>query len=72
VRTEVNYAFTSNAVPAYVEVELGILEDRTLQHYLGIPVIGLARQQYLAAHVGQVHLFRQRIPIHDVDLSAYQ
>jgi type II secretory pathway pseudopilin PulG len=63
--------FRSNALPAYVELELGILEPQILQHFRAIPV-GVARAQYLSNHVGNVHLFRQRIPIRNVDFSAYQ
>lgn len=62
--------FTSNAVPAYVELELGILEPQILQHYLSIPVMS-ARLDYLSNHVAQVHLFRQRIPVVNVDNTAY-
>jgi type II secretory pathway pseudopilin PulG len=64
--------FWSNAVPAYVELEMGILEAKTLQHYLAIDPTTPAAQAYLSNHVGQVHLFRQRIPIRNVDFSAYQ
>ncbi len=62
--------FLSNAVPAYVELELGILEPQTLQRYRSIP-LPAAQAQYLSNHVAQVHLFRQRIPIRNVDLAAY-
>ena len=62
--------FMSNAVPAYLELELGILEPQILQKYRSIPVGPVARQ-YLSNHVAQVHLFRQRIPVRNVDLNAY-
>ena len=62
--------FLSNAVPAYVELELGILEPQILQRYRSIPVPA-AQLQYLSNHVAQVHLFRQRIPIRNVDPTAY-
>jgi hypothetical protein len=62
--------FMSNAVPGYVEVELGILEPQTLQKYRSIPIRDAARQ-YLSNHVAQVHIFRQRVPIRNLDLSAY-
>jgi hypothetical protein len=62
--------FLSNAVPAYVELEVGILEPQTLQRYRSIP-LPAAQLQYLSNHVAQVHLFRQRIPIRNVDLTAY-
>jgi prepilin-type N-terminal cleavage/methylation domain-containing protein len=64
--------FLSNAVPAYVELDLGILESQTYQRYQAIvsanPAAGAA---FLSNHVAQVHLFRQRVPIHNVDPSAY-
>ena len=62
--------FMSNAVPAYVDVELGILEPQILQTYRSIPVPAVQRQ-YLSNHVAQVHLFRQRIAIPNVDTTAY-
>jgi hypothetical protein len=68
--TEADSFFTSNAVPAFVEIEIGFLEDRTLAHYRAIPD-PKAQRQYLADHSAQVHLFRQRIPIRNVDPTAY-
>jgi prepilin-type N-terminal cleavage/methylation domain-containing protein len=63
----------SNMVPASVEIEMGVLEDHTLQHAEGLIPSGTnAVTSYLAQHVGQVHLFRQRVPIRNVDPSAYQ
>jgi hypothetical protein len=62
--------FTSNAVPAYVELELGIVEPQVLRKYRSIP-IAAAQLQYLSNHAAQVHIFRQRIPIRNVDFSAY-
>lgn len=67
------YRFCSNAVPAYVEVELGILETRTLQRYYSMTNSGpnTVAQNFLASHAGQVHIFRQRVPIRAVDPTAY-
>jgi hypothetical protein len=68
----------SNTLPASVEIELGVLEDRTLQRAESLPndVPGPPpndrRTLYLRDRAGQVHLFRQRIPIRNVDPSAYQ
>jgi hypothetical protein len=61
----------SNALPASVEVELGILEDRTLQRAESIPIANV-RSNYLAQQAGKVHLFRQRVWIRNVDPSAYR
>ena len=69
--------FAHNAVPAYVELELGILEPQLLQRYKGIPVVGAPagqqepRRQFLSDRVAQVHIFRQRIPIRNVDVSVF-
>jgi len=60
----------SNAVPASVEVNLGVLEDAVLQRAEGMS--GAAQLNYLSNHVGQVHLFRQRVWIRNVDPTAYQ
>ena len=68
-----DYYFMSNALPAYLELEVGILEPHILERFKAIgngnPV---AQQRYLSNHVAQVHLFRQRIPVRTVDFSAYQ
>jgi prepilin-type N-terminal cleavage/methylation domain-containing protein len=60
----------SNVVPASVEVELGVLEDTVLKRAEGFS--GAAQSDYLSNHVGQVHLFRQRVLIRNVDPTAYQ
>jgi hypothetical protein len=70
---QLDYQFLSNAVPAYLEVELGIVEPNILERYKGIGSGNYAAQRdYLSNHVAQVHLFRQRIPIRNVDFTAYQ
>jgi hypothetical protein len=69
------YSFTSNAVPACVELELGILEQRTFERYKSIPLSAAApptpRSDFLQQQGGRVHLFRQRVAIRNVDFSAY-
>ncbi len=68
-----DYYFWSNAVPAYLELELGVLEPKTFERFKAIgPGNAAAQREYLAGHVAQVHLFRQRIPIRNVDFRAYQ
>jgi hypothetical protein len=62
--------FYSNAVPASVQIELGTLEDRTLQHAEGLS--GAIQSNYLSNAIGQVHVFRQRVWIRNLDLTAYQ
>jgi hypothetical protein len=70
VQEPIGYVFYSNTLPASVEVELGILEDRTLQRAESLP--NVAQLNYLSNHVGQVHVFRQRVWIRNVDPAAYQ
>ena len=66
------YSFFSNALPASVEIELGILEDRALQRIESLGGSFQAQTNYLAKKAGKVHLFRQRVWIRNVDPSAYQ
>ena len=67
------YNFYSNAVPASVEFELGVLEQRALERYNSIPAANAAaRAKYLQDQAGKVHLFRMRVPVRNVDPVAYQ
>jgi type II secretory pathway pseudopilin PulG len=65
--------FLSNAVPASVGMELGILEQPSWERYNSIPAPA-ARLAYLQRSdiSSRVHLFRQRISIRNVDPLAYQ
>jgi type II secretory pathway pseudopilin PulG len=65
------YIFYSNAVPAFVEIEIGVLEQQTYERYRAIPNYA-AQTNYLAKHAGNVHVFRQRVPVRNVDVTAYQ
>jgi len=69
-----DYAFNSNAVPATVEIELGVLEPRSLTRFYGLTNTPSAALAWLQKtnRSGQVHIFRQRIPIRNVDPTAYQ
>jgi type II secretory pathway pseudopilin PulG len=75
VPDSVDCLFTNRAVPACVEFELGILEPPVLDRYKSIgnatPGQQALQRQFLSNHVAQVHLFRQRVPIRNVDLNAY-
>ena len=62
----------SNAVPASVELELGVLEDRPLAHAESLAHNSTAQLNYLAQQAGAVHLFRQRVTVPNVDPTAYQ
>lgn len=65
------YRFFSNAVPAAVEVEFGILEDKVWQRFKNLPTPN-AQYSYLTGVVGRVHVFRQRVQVRNVDPIAYQ
>jgi hypothetical protein len=64
------YGFSNNIVPAFVEVQVGVLEPAVLKRYNSIPD-PITRSNFLANHAGNVQLFRQRIAVRNVDPSAY-
>jgi prepilin-type N-terminal cleavage/methylation domain-containing protein len=64
------YGFSNNIVPAYVEMEVGVLEPAVLKRFRSIPD-PVTRSNFLANHAGNVQLFRQRIAVRNVDPSAY-
>ena len=68
---DINYIFASNAVPAYVEVELGVMETPTVQRLQVLTNTPVAYWSYLTNHAAEVHIFRQRISIPAVDPSVY-
>ena len=68
---EVGFQMFSNTLPASVEIQMGVLEDRTLQRAESIPDL-TAQSNYLAQQSGKVHIFRQRVSIPNVDPAAYQ
>jgi hypothetical protein len=68
---EAQFFMFSNMVPASVELNLGVMEDRTLDRAESI-ANATARWGYLTNQVGRVHLFRQRVTIPNVDPTAYQ
>ncbi|MCX6886705.1 MAG: hypothetical protein WCR20_08965 [Verrucomicrobiota bacterium] len=61
----------SNAVPAFVELEMGVLEPQILRRWRSISAPE-AQLEFLARYAPNVHIFRQRIPVRNVDFSAYQ
>jgi len=70
--TETRFAFLSNALPAYLELELGLLEPRTRQQYQAFAAGSIMAERFLSNRAGQVHLFRQRIPLRESTLSHFQ
>jgi prepilin-type N-terminal cleavage/methylation domain-containing protein len=67
-----DYTFTSNAVPAYLELELGILEARTAERLKSLGGNPVLSQDFISKHAAQIHVFRQRISIRNVDPDAYK
>ena len=70
------YIFTGNAVPASVEFNLAVLEDRALARLRAIPADTAAalqrRQLTNQIGVGAVHIFRQRVHVYGLDPTAYE
>lgn len=61
--TESLVIFRSNALPAAVEIELGVLEPDALAQYRQLPAGSELARSFLSNRAAQVHLFRQRVPI---------
>ena len=61
---------TNQAVPAFVELELGMLEQPIFQRWKSLANAEVQRQ-YLGNHSARVHIFRQRVPVRNVDFSVY-
>jgi type II secretory pathway component PulJ len=71
---EMGILFFSNAVPATVELQVGVLEDRVLVHAESLPGPqsgSLIQSNYLSQQAGRVHIFRQRVAISGLDSTAY-
>ena len=58
-----SYAFTNTAVPAAVEIELGLLEPYILDRYLSMTNNRTVASRYLERQAARVHMFQQRIPV---------
>jgi prepilin-type N-terminal cleavage/methylation domain-containing protein len=69
---QVGFAMFSNTLPASVQIEMGVLEDRALQRAESLSASPSAQASYLQQQAGAVHVFRQRVSIPNVDPSAYQ
>jgi prepilin-type N-terminal cleavage/methylation domain-containing protein len=64
------YGFSNNVTPAFVELEVGVLEPAVLKRLKSLPTAAL-QSGFLASHAGNIQVFRQRIAIRNVDPSAY-
>ena len=61
---ESRFEFYNNELPAYVDIELAILEPSTLAKFRGREDIGQAQAlEYLQRQIGRTHVFRQRVAI---------
>ena len=81
---EIGFVMSSNALPATVELQMGVMEDRAMQRSIslgipGQPIISGALTQtspaqwtYMQGLAGHVQIFRQRVTIQNADPSAYQ
>jgi len=80
---EVGFVMSSNALPASVEVQMGVLEDRTIKRATslnpGQPIFTTApgwnspvQQNYLQLQSGTTQVFRERVNLQNVDPTAYQ
>jgi len=63
--------FSNDAMPAAVEVEIGIIEPRVLAKFKSIPLEVPASRQFLVSRSAYVHIFRQRIPLRNADPSLF-
>ncbi|MEY2409328.1 MAG: hypothetical protein QOF48_1998 [Verrucomicrobiota bacterium] len=66
--TTIGYRFVSNALPAFIDLELAVLEPVTLEKFkyrseTGTPNDLMRAQRYLDDKTSRMHVFRQRIPI---------
>ncbi len=64
------YGFSNNLAPAYVELEVGVLEPAGLETMQSLPG-ALTQSNFLANHVGNIQMFRQRIAIRNADPSTF-
>jgi prepilin-type N-terminal cleavage/methylation domain-containing protein len=61
---EYAYAFTNKALPASLEIEIGVLDPNILERFRSYPPSAtLVSSNYLARQAGAIHLFQQRVPI---------
>ena len=64
------YGFSNNLAPAYVELEVGVLEPAVLRRLQSIPS-AITQSNFLANHAGNIQMFRQRVAIRNADPSTF-
>jgi hypothetical protein len=60
---ETRYAFLGAALPGSLDLELAIIEPQALVQFKSFPAGSAAAVNFLSNRVGQVHLFRQKVPV---------
>ncbi|HEY0549955.1 MAG TPA: hypothetical protein VGF13_10160 [Verrucomicrobiae bacterium] len=60
-----NSIFLSNSLPAFIDIELGVLEPATLKQFNSLTSDVVVARNFLRDHVGRIHFFRERVPIHN-------
>lgn len=65
------YRYRLPYLPAHVDVELGILEPKSLERLNSMPDNN-TRRNYVVNHPAEVHFFRQRVPIRSYNPDTYQ
>jgi type II secretory pathway pseudopilin PulG len=58
-----NFEFRSNALPTFIDLELGVLEPATLKQFTALTGNVAVAKNFLRDHVGRIHFFRERVPI---------
>lgn len=64
------HIYYTDALPAHVEIELGVLERRAVERARALPPA--TADQFLANRANQVHIFRQRVPLRHADPATFQ
>lgn len=58
------FEFRGRFIPAYLELEIGLLEPEVTRQFNSIAASdSAAAQNFLAGQLGRIHMFRQRIPV---------
>ena len=59
-----DWQFRADELPAFVDLELGVLEPSTLKQFQSIASLNVTNaQNFLRQHEGRIHFFRERVPI---------
>lgn len=69
---ETSFRMYNRTLPASVEIEMGVLEDRTLQRAESFGGALAAQSNYLVGAASKVHVFRQRVAIQSVNPAGFQ